>query len=140
MSELNSTKLERVDSTTSLDTSLKQPLKNNNNQTNQSNSQSSNTHLLRLLVDKLVFLDLNNYKSLNKTKECLKLIGAKLADCLSKDVNYVITNRELSSNENAACGSPITSSFSSNSLNENEVKVKKYVFLFIRVYLNLFQL
>jgi hypothetical protein len=126
MSELNSTKLERVDSTTSLDTSLKQPLKNNNNQTNQSNTQPANsTHLLRLLVDKLVFLDLNNYKSLNKTKECLKLIGAKLADCLSKDVNYVITNRELPSNENVACGSPITSSFSSNSLNENEVKVKK---------------
>lgn len=81
--------------------------------------QQSSSNPLRLLVGKLVFLDIqNSFKQLNKVKECLTLIEAvsspsnihpppslplssniwflqqRIADCLSKDVNYVITNRD----------------------------------------------
>ncbi|CAF0745024.1 unnamed protein product [Brachionus calyciflorus] len=63
--------------------------------------QKTSTNPLRLLVGKLVFLDIqNSYKLLNKVKECLNLIEARIADCLSKDVSYVITNREKSNDPN----------------------------------------
>ncbi|RNA06659.1 POU class transcription factor 1 isoform X4 [Brachionus plicatilis] len=64
-------------------------------QISQDQPQKASNNPLRLLVGKLVFLDIHNsYKMLNKVKECMNLIDAKIADCLSKDVNYVITNRE----------------------------------------------
>ena len=59
-------------------------------------TERQSTNPLRLLVGKQVYLDLNSYKLVNKVRECLTCIEVKIADCLSKDVEYVITNREKS--------------------------------------------
>lgn len=78
--------------------------------------QSSNP--LVLLVGKLVFLDLNSsYKPLSKVKRCLNLIGANIADCLSKDVDYVISNREVTPNLDTSLDTPKKNKTSPNGLN-----------------------
>lgn len=45
--------------------------------TDHEQSKKSGTNPLRLLIGKVVFLDINNsYKILNKVKECMKLVDA----------------------------------------------------------------
>ncbi len=62
--------------TTSISTLKQSEIETANTNETKINSQQK-TNPLRLLVGKLVFLDLNSsYKPLNKVKECLNLIDA----------------------------------------------------------------
>jgi hypothetical protein len=97
---------------------METPVKKNESPLNQvkldttiSNAKT-HTNLLRLLVNKVVFLDLNSYKPLSKVKDCLNLIGSvsslsdfvvMFANLANLDVDFNIEDCRLSKQRCGLC-------------------------------------